>query len=49
MGTKQPFEKAGLPYAEIARILGGTSEAARRAAADGIKNLRKSYPGGVPS
>ena len=40
---------AGLPYAEIAQILGGTSEAARRAAADGIKNLRKSYPGGVPS
>jgi RNA polymerase sigma factor (sigma-70 family) len=40
---------AGLPYAEIARILGGTAEAARRAAADGIKNLRKNYPGGVPS
>ena len=40
---------AGLPYAEIAQILGGTSEAARRAAADGVKNLRKSYPGGVPS
>ena len=34
---------------EIAQILGGTSEAARRAAADGVKNLRKSYPGGVPS
>ena len=44
---------AGLPYAEIAQILGGTSEAARRAAADGIKNLRKSYQGvtteGAPS
>jgi DNA-directed RNA polymerase specialized sigma24 family protein len=40
---------AGLPYAEIARILGGTTEAARRAAADGIKNLRKNYPGGAPS
>jgi RNA polymerase sigma factor (sigma-70 family) len=38
---------AGLPYAEIARILGGTTEAARRAAADGIKNLRKNYPGGA--
>jgi RNA polymerase sigma factor (sigma-70 family) len=38
---------AGLPYAEIARIIGGTTEAARRAAADGIKNLRKTYPGGV--
>jgi RNA polymerase sigma factor (sigma-70 family) len=32
---------AGLAYAEIARILGGTTDAARRAAADGIKNLRK--------
>ena len=40
---------AGLPYAEIAQILGGTTEAARRAAADGIKNLRKHYPGGAPS
>jgi RNA polymerase sigma factor (sigma-70 family) len=39
---------AGLPYAEIAQILGGTTEAARRAA-DGIKNLRKNYPGGAPS
>jgi RNA polymerase sigma factor (sigma-70 family) len=38
---------AGLPYAEIAQILGGTTEAARRAAADGIKNLRRNYPGGV--
>jgi RNA polymerase sigma factor (sigma-70 family) len=38
---------AGLPYAEIARLLGGTTEAARRAAADGIKNLRKNYPGGA--
>src|SRR5580698_5228381 len=37
---------AGLPYAEIAQILGGTTDAARRAAADGIRNLRKSYPGG---
>jgi RNA polymerase sigma factor (sigma-70 family) len=36
---------AGLPYAEIAQILGGTVDAARRAAADGIKNLRKNYPG----
>jgi RNA polymerase sigma factor (sigma-70 family) len=44
---------AGLPYAEIAVILGGTTDAARRAAADGIKNLRKNYPGatteGAPS
>ncbi|PZF80855.1 RNA polymerase sigma factor, partial [Jiangella anatolica] len=35
---------AGLTYAEIAEIIGGTAEAARRAAADGIKNLRKTYP-----
>ena len=44
---------AGLPYAEIAVILGGTTDAARRAAADGIRNLRKNYPGamkeGAPS
>ncbi len=40
---------AGLPYAEIAQILGCTTEAARRAAADGIKNLRRNYPGGAPS
>jgi DNA-directed RNA polymerase specialized sigma24 family protein len=26
-------------------LLGGTADAARRAAADGIKNLRKKYPG----
>jgi RNA polymerase sigma factor (sigma-70 family) len=36
---------AGLPYAEIARMLGGTPNAARRAAADGIKSLRNSYSG----
>ncbi len=40
---------AGLPYAEIAQIIGGTTDAARRAAADGIRNLRKHYPGGGPS
>jgi RNA polymerase sigma factor (sigma-70 family) len=33
---------AGLPYAEVAAILGGTAEAARRAAADGIATLRRS-------
>ncbi|WGD37314.1 RNA polymerase sigma factor [Lysinibacter sp. HNR] len=37
----------GMPYAEIAAILGGTVEAARRASADGLKNLRKTYPGSV--
>jgi RNA polymerase sigma factor (sigma-70 family) len=39
---------AGLPYAEVAEIIGGTVDAARRAAADGIKNLRNSYPGANP-
>jgi RNA polymerase sigma factor (sigma-70 family) len=34
---------AGLPYREIAAITGGSEDAARRAAADGIKNLRASY------
>ena len=36
---------AGLPYTDIAVILGGSTEAARRAAADGIATLRRSYPG----
>ena len=36
---------AGLPYAEVAAILGGTADAARRAAADGIATLRRTYPG----
>ena len=31
----------GLPYAEVAAIIGGTADAARRAASDGIANLRK--------
>jgi RNA polymerase sigma factor (sigma-70 family) len=34
---------AGLPFAEIAVILGNSPDAARRAAADGIKTLRKHY------
>ena len=38
---------AGLPYAEIAEILGGTADAARRAAADGVRNLRKNYQGAI--
>ena len=40
---------AGLPYAEIAQVLGGTAEAARRAASDGIATLRKTYPTGEES
>jgi RNA polymerase sigma factor (sigma-70 family) len=35
---------AGLPFAEIAELLGNSPDAARRAAADGIKTLRKIYP-----
>lgn len=35
---------AGLPYDEVAAILGGTSEAARKAASDGIRRLRLSDP-----
>jgi RNA polymerase sigma factor (sigma-70 family) len=34
---------AGLPHRQVAGILGGTEEAARRAAADGIKALRRGY------
>lgn len=36
---------AGLPYTDVAVILGGSTDAARRAAADGIASLRRSYPG----
>ncbi|GLY66064.1 RNA polymerase sigma24 factor [Amycolatopsis taiwanensis] len=36
---------AGLPYREIAEITGGSTDAARRAAADGMKTLRATYGG----
>jgi RNA polymerase sigma factor (sigma-70 family) len=36
---------AGLPYIDVAAILGGTADAARRASADGIATLRRTYPG----
>ena len=36
---------AGMSYAEIAAVLGGSVDAARRAAADGMKTLRRTYPG----
>jgi RNA polymerase sigma factor (sigma-70 family) len=36
---------AGLPYADVAAIVGGSTDAARRAAADGIATLRRTYPG----
>ncbi|MDT5257948.1 MAG: hypothetical protein QOD10_3028, partial [Mycobacterium sp.] len=35
---------AGLPYTEIAVILDTSVAAARRAAADGIATLRRTYP-----
>ena len=35
---------AGLPYSEIAQILDSSVAAARRAAADGIATLRRTYP-----
>lgn len=34
---------AGLPHAEVAAIVGGTAAASRRAAADGIATLRRTY------
>lgn len=34
---------AGLSYADVAAVIGGSSEAARRAAADGIATLRRTY------
>lgn len=34
---------AGLPHADVAAILGGSTDAARRAAADGIATLRRTY------
>lgn len=35
---------AGLPYRDVAAVLGGSVDAARRAAADGIARLRRTYP-----
>jgi DNA-directed RNA polymerase specialized sigma24 family protein len=39
---------AGMPYADVAALIGGSQDAARRAAADGIATLRKTYGEGVP-
>lgn len=36
---------AGFPHRQVAQIVGGSEAAARRAAADGIAALRRSYPG----
>ena len=35
---------AGLPYREVAAVIGGSADAARRSAADGIARLRQTYP-----
>jgi DNA-directed RNA polymerase specialized sigma24 family protein len=35
---------AELSYAEVAAVVGGTADAARRAAADGVAALRRTYP-----
>lgn len=40
---------AGLPYREVAEIVGGSEAAARRAAADGIAALRRITSGPSPS
>ena len=34
---------AGLPHKEVAAVIGGSTDAARRAAADGIAALRRTY------
>ena len=39
---------AGLPYAQIADILGGSTAAARRAAADGMKSMRTRMGASAP-
>ena len=39
---------AGMPYADVATLIGGSQDAARRAAADGIAALRKTYRKGGP-
>jgi len=39
----------GLPYAEVAAVLGGTEAAARRAAADGVRALRAVLAEAVPA
>ena len=38
---------AGLPYSEVATLLDSSEAAARRSAADGIANLRRTYPTGA--
>jgi RNA polymerase sigma factor (sigma-70 family) len=38
----------GLPYQDVAAVIGGSTDAARRAAADGIARLRKTYAQAAP-
>ncbi|WP_372698198.1 RNA polymerase sigma factor [Arthrobacter sp. JSM 101049] len=38
----------GLPHARTAELIGGTPEAVRRAAADGLKTLRRTYGPDAP-
>ncbi|WP_420159110.1 RNA polymerase sigma factor [Nocardiopsis sp. CNT-189] len=38
----------GLPYAEAAELIGGSADAVRRAAADGVKSLRRTHHAGDP-
>jgi len=38
---------AGLPYSEVSALLDSSEAAARRSAADGIANLRRTYPTGA--
>lgn len=35
---------AGLPYADVAELIGGSTDAARRASADGVAALRRRHP-----
>jgi len=35
---------AGLPYQDVAAIIGGSADAARKSASDGIARLRRTYP-----
>ena len=34
----------GLPYDDVAALVGGTAAAARRAGSDGVATLRRTYP-----
>jgi DNA-directed RNA polymerase specialized sigma24 family protein len=38
----------GMPYAEVAALVGGSTDAARRAAHDGIRALRRRYRNSQP-